>query len=191
MTTPLFSGSPDDSQSENAIDGMKEFRVQSMSIGSSFVFLLGAPVSVALYIGVLWVLGANVFAFFVGVAAIVGTMIGLYRYLLQKILVTVGRGAILVRYLYIPFFMSKPDMEFAVTDIASYQFDYINGARFKLYLKDKRSFKIGVGSASRKQRRAIEEMSEYIIALITRNESSQPSGLTGSRRYGEGTSDLI
>jgi hypothetical protein len=174
------------------MDGTKEYEVQNMSNWSAFVFVLAAPLSLFLMVGIALAFGGSVFAFVVGITAAVGFMIFLYRYLQQKILVTVGPGSIHVHYLRSPFFVSVPDMYLSPADVESYKFDEFNGARFVLYLKDGKRFRVAVGSVGKTE--TIKQMAEHIIALLTdKRYTTSVIGAPPRRRatYAEGTKGLV
>src|SRR4051812_32266724 len=106
MTTQPSTSEPDDQSSSVTADSTKEYQVQNMSNWSAFILVLAAPLSLFLAVGIAVGFGGSVVAFIVGTAVLVGLMIYLYRYLQQKILVTVGQGSIRIHYLRSPFFVS-------------------------------------------------------------------------------------
>jgi len=163
-----------------------------MSNWSAFIFVLAAPLSLFLAVAIAFGLGGGLVAFIFGIVAVVGLMIFLYRYLQQKIRVTVGQGSIHIHYLRTPFFVSASDMDIVPADVESYKFDNFNGARFKLYMKDGRRFKVAVGSIGNTD--VIEQMAERIISLISDSQySTATTGVPARRRptYAEGTTGLI
>ncbi|NDC42817.1 MAG: hypothetical protein EBZ77_14915, partial [Chitinophagia bacterium] len=99
-----------------------------MSNWSIFIFVLAAPLSVFLIVAVALAFSESLVAFVISVPVIVVLMIGLYRYLQQKILVTVGQGKIHIRYLRNPFFVTASDMDLMPDDVESYKFDNFSGA---------------------------------------------------------------
>lgn len=202
METQPFTNMPDTPPIATS-DTTKEYQVQNMSVGSSLIFAFSAIPSIFLFIGIFIAVDSVVphvgfvAGFIIGVAAVVCIMIALYRYLQRKILVTVGPGSIHIHYLPKPFFASKPDMNIVPADVESYKSDYFNGARFRLYLKNGQSFKVAVGSVSKTQRDAIQQMGEHIVAVVTDRQYSHSPATTSEppprRRatYAEGTKGLV
>jgi hypothetical protein len=169
----------------------KEYEVKNMSNWSAFMFVLAAPFSMlfAMLIGSRL---HSAVAFIVAVAAMAGIMIYLFRYLQQKILVTVGQGAISIRYLHSPFFVPTSNMDIVPGDVASYKFENFNGATFTLYLKDGRRFRAAVGNIGKTE--AIVQMADHITTLFTDKQYSPASkGAQPHRRktYAEGTTGLV
>jgi hypothetical protein len=199
MTAQPFTGPHDDGPQSANPDDLKEYQVQNMTNWSAFVLVLCAPLSLLFAGGVAMGIGwggpngnsIKAITFILGLVVAVVLMIYLYRYLLQKIQVTVGQGCIRIHYLRSPFFASSADMDIVPADIASYKFDNFNGARFILYLKDGRRFRAAVGSVGKTA--AIEQMAEHIIALITDKRYTQSSATLPARRatYAEGTAGLV
>jgi hypothetical protein len=192
MTTQPSTNEPIDQSSLVSADSTKEYQVQNMSNWSVFIFVLAAPLSFALAVGIASGFDGGAVMFIAGIAASVLLMIYLYHYLQQTILVTVGQGSINIHYLRSPFFVSTSDMDLVPEDVESYKYDIFNGARFVLYMKDGRRFRAAVGRIGKTE--TIEQMSKHIIALITDKHYSPAVTSSLPRRrttYAEGTTGLV
>ena len=193
MTSHPFNDTPKDQSLSVTADSTKEYLVQNMSDWSKFIFVLTLPISLFLAFGiVLWLGGNLVVAFFVSIAAVVGQITYLNKYLQQKILVTIGKDSIRIHYLHSPFFVSTSDMYLAPSNIESYKYENFSGTRFILYMKDERRFRAAVGGFSNTE--TIDSMSEHIIALITDRQNFPELNGTKPRRratYADGTTGLV
>jgi hypothetical protein len=174
-------------------DATKVYQVQSMSGWNTFVFVLAAPLSLFAALGISIMFGGSLVVFLVSIAAVFGLMILLFRYVQQQISVTLGPGTISIHYLRSPFFDSVSDMELTPADVDSYKYDNFNGARFTLYLKDGRKFKVLVGNIGK--RKAVEEMAEHIIAMLTDTQRTTTNTAAAPPRrlptYADGTKGLV
>lgn len=178
----------------NPTEESKDYLVQNMPNWNAFLFVLAAPLCIFVFVGFLMVIDQPVISFIVGAGACVGIMIFLFRYLQQKIAVTVAPDFIRINYVRKPFYDSTRNLELTYDDIESYKFDDFNGARFVLYLKNGRRFRAAMGSVGNTA--AIREMAEHIIALIENRQHSLTNAGTGvaprrRKTYAEGTTGLV
>src|SRR3954469_12137421 len=94
MATQPSDPAPEGQTSPATMNDTREYRVENMPNWSGSILVLAVPFSLLLAVGIASGFGGSAVAFIVSIAAVVGLLIFLYRYLLQKIQVTVGQGSI-------------------------------------------------------------------------------------------------